>query len=116
MFFLHDGNPVHFGNQVRLYLDATYPLMRIVRGGTVYWPARSPNHWIIFCGGLLKTLVYQTKVTDLHEVQRRVEGGCNNITATPGIFERETFFGAPYCCIRSIKRLPLRAVIVNNTT
>ncbi|XP_058810561.1 histone-lysine N-methyltransferase SETMAR-like [Phymastichus coffea] len=43
IILMHDGAPAHFAQPVRDHLDESYPEW-IGRGGTVEWPARSPDH------------------------------------------------------------------------
>jgi hypothetical protein len=51
LWFQHDRAPVHYGEDVRQWLNATYPGRWIGRGGTIAWPPRSPDLARIFsCG------------------------------------------------------------------
>ena len=43
MWFQHDGSPAHFSLQVRAHLNRVYREKWIERGGSVAWPARSPE-------------------------------------------------------------------------
>ena len=43
MWFQHDGDPAHFGLQVRAHLNRICSEKWIARGGPVAWPARSPD-------------------------------------------------------------------------
>lgn len=43
VWFQQDGCPAHFGVSVRDYLNQAFPNRWIGRGGTLNWPARSPD-------------------------------------------------------------------------
>ena len=43
LWLQHDGAPVHFGQQVRDFLNKKYSRNWIGKGGFVDWPARSPD-------------------------------------------------------------------------
>lgn len=43
IIFQQDGCPAHSSNAVREYLNNTFPDSWIGRGGTIHWPARSPD-------------------------------------------------------------------------
>jgi hypothetical protein len=43
LWFQHDGAPAHCGEDVRQWLNATYPGRRIGHGGPIAWPPRSPD-------------------------------------------------------------------------
>jgi hypothetical protein len=43
LWFQHDGAPAHYGEDVRHWLYATYPVRWIGRGGPIAWPPRSPD-------------------------------------------------------------------------
>ena len=105
MWFMHDGAPPHFSIAVRNYLNATFPLRWLGRGGPVEWPARSPdlNPCDFFLWGHLKDLVYQTEVPDVEELRRRIIHGCQTIRETPGIFQRvrESFVRRANVCLNA---------------
>lgn len=90
MWFMQDGAPPHFTLDVRHHLNMTFGNRWIARGGPVAWPARSPDlNPLDFClWGYLKSLVYQTPVENMEELQERVVNGCNVIRQNPGVFER----------------------------
>lgn len=62
MWLQHDGAPAHYCRQVREYLNESYPSRWIGRGGTIPWPARSPdlNPLDYFLWGYFKESVYET--------------------------------------------------------
>ncbi|CAF4928630.1 unnamed protein product [Pieris macdunnoughi] len=43
MWFQQDGCPAHYSRLVRNHLNEEYPDRWIGRGGTISWPARSPD-------------------------------------------------------------------------
>lgn len=90
LWFMQDGAPAHFSLAARNYLQNTYPNRWIARGGYVAWPARSPdlNPLDFFLWGHLKSLVYETEVQSIEDLQLRIQNSCRAILNTPGIFER----------------------------
>lgn len=105
MWFMHDGAPPHFSLRVRAYLDIAFPRRWIGRGGTVAWPARSPdmNPCDFFLWGYLKDLVYRSEVRDVEDLRQRILDGCDSIRNTPGIFERvrESFKRRAQVCVNA---------------
>jgi hypothetical protein len=87
MWFMHDGAPPHFSTTVREFSEI-YPARWIGRGGPTVRPPHSPdlNPVDFHLWGHLKTLVYATPVNDIETLRQRVEGGCQAIRNTPGIF------------------------------
>lgn len=90
MWFMHDGAPPHFRNEVRTYLDQRFRNKWIGRGGPIAWPARSPdlNPIDFFVWGHLKTMVYATPVNNVEQLRERIEDGCRRIREMPGVLER----------------------------
>ena len=43
IIFQQDGEPPHWGSDVRRFLDATFPNRWIGRDGPTPWPPRSPD-------------------------------------------------------------------------
>jgi hypothetical protein len=82
MWFMHDGASPYFSITDREFLDM-HPARWIGSGGPTAWPPRSPDFHL---WGHLKTLVYATPVNDIKTLRQRVEGGCQTIRNTPGIF------------------------------
>ena len=89
-WFQHDGAPAHFQNEVREYLDRTYPNRWIGRGGPVQWPARSPdlNPLDFYLWGHMKPLVYETLVASYMDLISRIAKAASRVRDTPGQFER----------------------------
>ncbi|KAJ4446246.1 hypothetical protein ANN_12940 [Periplaneta americana] len=64
MWFQHDGAPSHFAHSVLEQMCTTFPERWIGRGGSVSWPARSPDLTALdFLCGYVKSLVYETPET-----------------------------------------------------
>lgn len=89
-WFMHDGAPAHFSLIAREFLDATYHERWIGRGGSVRWPARSPdcNPLDFYLWGHLKDLVYRAPIPTVQVLRERIEHSFQIIRNTPGIFER----------------------------
>lgn len=75
MWFMHDGAPPHAARPVQEHLNQTFAHW-IGRGGTVPWPARSPdfNPLDFFLWGYLKNLVYDRRqeILDVEDLRDRV--------------------------------------------
>lgn len=106
MWFMHDGAPAHFSVNVREHLNDSFQNQWIGRGGPVPWPARSPdlNPLDFYLWGHLKTLVYNSPIDTIEELELRISNGIEMIKQTPGIFER----------VRRSMRRRLNACIENN--
>lgn len=72
--FQQDGATLHYGRNVRNYLDTIFPERWIERRGTIEWPARSPDLTPLdyFLWGYLKDRVYKTKPQNLNDLRRRI--------------------------------------------
>ena len=81
MWYLHDGAPPHFRNDVREYLTATYHHRWVGRGGPVAWPPRSPdlNPLDFYLWGHFKSLVYHTEVQNHQDLLQRIENAADLI-------------------------------------
>jgi hypothetical protein len=70
---MHDEAPAHFSMYARKYLNDVFPARWIGRGGSLFWPARSPDlNPLDFFVGNLRCLVYETPVEredDLPRIQ-----------------------------------------------
>lgn len=88
IWFQHDGAPPHFGVDVRLFLNETFPGRWIGRRGTIEWPARSPDLTPLdfFLWGYLKSKVYFNKPLNVENLKIRIRTEIENIT--PDIVER----------------------------
>lgn len=82
MWFQHDGAPPHNSRLARHYLDTKFPNSWIGRSGPVVWPARSPdlNPLDYFLWGYLKSLIYETPVATLEDLEERLCCAIANIT------------------------------------
>lgn len=83
LWFMQDGAPPHYANQVRQYLDGTaFPNRWIGRRGSIEWPPRSPdlNPLDYFLWGHLKNVVYSTKPESLDDLKTRIMRECANIS------------------------------------
>lgn len=102
MIFQHDGCPAHFRISVREWLNETFPQRWIGRGGPIPWPARSPDltPCDFYLWSHMKSLVYTTPISDVHELKIRITEAANQIRQ--GLTGRVT---------RSNLRMRLRACI-----
>jgi hypothetical protein len=66
MWFQNDGAPAHFSAQTQQHLTTQFPDRWLGRGGSVSWPARSPN-LNFFLWGHLKEVVYRDP-TDMEDL------------------------------------------------
>lgn len=82
MWLQHDGAPAHYHRSVREYLDEVFPNRWIGRGGTIAWPARSPDLTPIdfFLWGYVKEKVYKVKPTTVVDMQMRIRQAFRDIT------------------------------------
>ncbi|GBL94128.1 hypothetical protein AVEN_185079-1 [Araneus ventricosus] len=89
--FQHDGEPAHFSNDVRNYLNATFEALWIGRGGSVPWPSLSPDLSSLdyFLWGHLKSLVYATPVDSNEDLVARISIANARAREIPDIFESE---------------------------
>ncbi|GBN20588.1 hypothetical protein AVEN_131532-1 [Araneus ventricosus] len=84
MLFQHDGAPAHFSN----YLNATFGVRWIGRGGPVPWPPLSPDLWSLdYFWGRLKSLVHATPFDSDEDLVARISVGAIRVREIPGIFE-----------------------------
>lgn len=75
MYFQHDGCAAHYRRSVRVWLDANYPNEWIGRGGSIAWPAKSPDLMLMdfyVWWGHMKSIVYDhnmliVKIADFGE-------------------------------------------------
>ncbi|EZA48267.1 hypothetical protein X777_14099 [Ooceraea biroi] len=90
MWFQHYGAPSHCSQQMRNYLNVTFPDKWIGRGGPVAWPARSPDLSPLdfFLWGQLKSMVYETPVANKEELVARIVAASHEIKDDPNVFSR----------------------------
>lgn len=74
LWYMHDGAPPHYSNDVRRYLDNVFRNKWIGRGGPVGWPPRSPdlNCLDFFLWGTIKDFVYQETPRNFGDLKRRI--------------------------------------------
>jgi hypothetical protein len=89
---MYDGTAPHFLLAVREFLNKVFPEQWIGRGGPTAWPAPStdfiPLHFYLWAH--LQSTVCATEVSDVPDLQQRVQNGFETIRTTPGIFQRVT--------------------------
>lgn len=81
VWYQQDGAPAHFGQQVRAFLNFTFPGQWIGRRGAIEWPPRSPDMTPMdfFFWGYLKSVVYRDRPTTLNELEARIRIAIANI-------------------------------------
>ena len=81
MHYQHDGEPPHFIQVVRQYLNYKFPNRWIGRGGTQNWPPRSPdlNPLDYHVWGYMKAMVYAHKVSTTEKLLQRISGAARSI-------------------------------------
>lgn len=89
-WFMHDGAPAHNTHNVRDFLARTFHGKVIAHGGTIAWPARSPdlNPLDFFLWGHLKSQVYATPIDREEDLLARIQDACNDIRNMPGVLAR----------------------------
>ena len=82
MFFQQDGAPPHCTHLAKNWLREQFGRQWISRGGPIEWPARSPDLSPLdfFLWGHIKQVVYQTSVTSVTELERRIQEACAGVT------------------------------------
>lgn len=82
MWFQHDGAPPHYSHRARNILNGEFPNRWIGRGGTVNWPARSPdlNKMDFFLWGFIKEQVYQDPATTVENMKMRIRNAFASVT------------------------------------
>lgn len=90
---MYDGAPAHYTLNVRRILYVAFEQNWIGRGGSVPWPARSPdlNPIDFQVWGHFKYLVYSVPVHDVDTLRHQIIESCEVIRNQPGIFERVPF-------------------------
>lgn len=81
LWFQMDGSPAHYSRIVRNWMDHNYRGKWIGRGGTVPWPARSPDLTPLdfYLWGTVKSQVYQTAVNTRQELVERITAVFENV-------------------------------------
>lgn len=83
VWFQHDGCPAHNAYGVREYLNDTFPNSWIGRGGTINWPARSPDltPCDFFLWGHLKNVVNRKRYENIEQLKAVISNECRKINA-----------------------------------
>jgi hypothetical protein len=81
LWFQHDGAPAHYGEDVRQWLNATYPGRWIGRGGPIAWPLRSPDltPMDFFLWGHLKEQVYAIPPRTIEDLVARFKAAVTTV-------------------------------------
>lgn len=77
MIYQHDGCPAHYRTSVRQWFNQHFPNRWIGRGGSIPWPARSPDltPCDYYVWGHMKSLVYDdltSPISSVDELRRRI--------------------------------------------
>lgn len=82
VWFQQDGCPAHFSADVREYLNNAFPDHWIGRGGTINWPARSPDlaPCDFFLWSNLKNKIYKKRHPNIDSLRESIFAECANIT------------------------------------
>lgn len=74
MIFQQDGAPPHFAIEVRQYLDRKLPEHWMGRGGSISWPAYSPDltPCDYFLWGYIKDIVYRNPPRTISELKTKI--------------------------------------------
>jgi hypothetical protein len=83
LWFQHDGAPAHYEEDVRQWLNATYPGRWIGRGGPTAWPPRSPDitpmYFLLW--GHLKEQVYAVPPMTIEDLVARHQAAVTTVDA-----------------------------------
>lgn len=82
MWFQNDGCPSHYSTIARNELNRQFYGRWIGRGGTVNWPARSPDLTSpdFYLWGFLKSKVYNEVPTTPENMRQRIRDACTQVT------------------------------------
>jgi hypothetical protein len=84
IWFQHDGCPAHNSLMVREFLNSTFQNHWIGRGGTIHWPARSPDIAPndFFLWGYLKNNLYNNEATfqSVNDLKEAIVENCQNVS------------------------------------
>jgi hypothetical protein len=83
VWFQQDGASAHYANEVRNFLNITFPNKWIGRGGPVEWPARSPdlNPLDFFLRGYIKSKIYtDTEPVNIEDLKNKIRNACEMIS------------------------------------
>ena len=81
VIFQQDGAPPHWALSVRRSLDENFPNRWIGRGGSIPWPARSPDVTPLdfFFWGYVKDRVFKTPCHDIEELKQRIREATDSV-------------------------------------
>ncbi|EFA12994.1 hypothetical protein TcasGA2_TC005259 [Tribolium castaneum] len=104
LIFMHDGVPLHFARRVRRHLDRHLPERWIGRGGSLHWPARSPDltPCDFFLWGVVKEKVYKTAPTTVDDMKDRIRAAFAEITPEILIRVKRSFRDRLLLCLQAI--------------
>jgi hypothetical protein len=83
LWFQHDGAPAHYEEDVRQWLNATFPGRWIRRGGPIAWPPRSPHltQMDFFLWGHLKEQVYAVSPRTIEDLVEGLQAAMTTVNA-----------------------------------
>lgn len=81
-WFMHDGAPIHNSKIVKEFLNKKFPGRWIGRGGSIPWPARSPDLTPLdfFLWGFVKQKVYKQKIQNVDHLKQLIKEAVDSIT------------------------------------
>jgi hypothetical protein len=87
---MHDGASPHVLLAAWEFLNNVFPEQWIRRGELTAWPVRSPDLSLLdfYFLGHLNSTVYAAAISDVHNLQQRIQNAFETIRTTPGIFQR----------------------------
>lgn len=93
LWLMHDGASVHSTQNVKRYLDDTFPQRWIGRGSDVPWPPRSPDLTTcdFFLWGYVKERVYQEAFTNINNLKQAIRNAFQSIDRNMLLQVRRSF-------------------------
>jgi hypothetical protein len=104
--FQQDGVTAHTAQQSMNVLGAVFEHPIISRHGDIPWPARSPDLSAcdFFSRGYMKSKVFQTRPTDLNNLEQRISEEINAMSAATLLRVVESVAKSLYQCINLDER------------
>lgn len=93
IIFVHDGAGPHYTDDVRDYLNATFPGRWFGRNSVNRWPARSPDFTPLdyFLWGTVKNAIYNGEIIlDENILWNRIQESFDQLRANPQMLRRAT--------------------------